>query len=282
MIDDLLYKLARKSLGKGLYAAISRSGFGRARQWVSPATYEAVFAWYRERVGDPRGKIVCELGSGFQYYTAIQFVAAGAERVVLAEPKSRGSSPAEAAERLAQDHAALGATGASLPAAGEVAARVSMLPGLEAVGADLDGQVDILCSHLVLEHVGDLDSVFRHTARLLSPGGRALHRVDCSDHTYHVLGKYPALLGFATRRSLQHLRYSDRLFALVNDPKCWMNRKVLPEFLAAARRNGLAAEYRIAHRVENPRLHRDVLARFGADERDQIGAVDFSLELRRA
>lgn len=276
VIFDFPYKLGRKALGRGLYSALSRSFLGRTMGWERPETYAGIFSYYKERLGDFKGKTVCEVGSGNQYFTAFHFLNAGAARVFLVEPKVRNPQ-----DKIKADLRSFLASQGGTPGLEDAASRVVMLPDLAALGSELDGCMDLICSHLVLEHVSDLDGLFRHTARLLSPQGRAHHRVDLSDHTYHVFAKFPILRDIATRRSLFHLRYSDRVFSLLNDPKCYMNRRLLPEFLRAAEGRGLKAEYRVVNRMENTRVHSDLRARCVGRDGGLLKAVEFSLELRK-
>lgn len=276
MIFDFTYKLGRKTLGAGLYSALSNSPLGRTRKWVRPETYTGIFSYYRDQLGDFNGKTVCEIGSGNQFFTALHFLRAGARRVFLVEPKVL-EPESRLKENLATFVAALGRD----PSLEDAERRIRMLPDIAGLGGDLEGGVDLICSHLVLEHVADLDSLFRHTTRLLAPGGFAHHRVDLSDHTYHVFGKFPVLRDIAARRSLFHLRYSDRAFSMLNDPKCYMNRRLLPEFLGAAERHGLKAEYRVVNRMQDAKVHSDLARRCAGCEPGLLQAVEFSLVLRK-
>ncbi|HLP41193.1 MAG TPA: methyltransferase domain-containing protein, partial [Fibrobacteria bacterium] len=203
-------------------------------------------------------------------------LAAGAKRVVLIEPKLDPSLG-----RLAGDLDAFNAFPGRprdlVPT--EVVGRIIAYRDLDQAPSALDGKVDVACSHLVLEHFENLESFFAHTRRLLAPGGVSHNRVDLSDHTYHVLGKYPFLQRFAASRILHHLRYSDAVFRFVNDPKCYMNRVLLPEYLRLAVAHGFRVENleRVFHdrAVVHPDLHRRYA---GSDPRD-LQVVNFSLDL---
>jgi SAM-dependent methyltransferase len=64
------------------------------------------------------------------------------------------------------------------------------------------GEADLILSHSVLQHVADLDSVYRHCRRWLKPGGWMSHQVDFSAHG--VTGVWNG-----------HLRYGEHLWTLV-------------------------------------------------------------------
>ena len=275
MVLDFAYKLARKSLSPSLYSAVSGSFVGRRKAWATAETYAGIFDYYRRRLGPFDGKVVLELGPGNQLFTARHFIEEGASRVILVEPKWKGF-----------EFAVGGSAGVSGPpgvAENGVPglSRVEAWGDLRLVPAALDRKVDLMCSHLVLEHLADLPSLFEHTARLLAEGGLAHHRVDLTDHTYHVFSKFPLLRRITERRALYHLRYSDSVFGLLNDPKCYMNRRMLPEFLDGARASGLAVSFQVVQKSERARIHPDLAGRCGSADAALLSAKEFILELRR-
>ena len=82
---------------------------------------------------------------------------------------------------------------------------------------DLDepGKYDVVLLSDVLEHVEDLSRLFLRLAELTASDGLSYHFVDLTDHTYHIFSKCGWMRGLAERRQLHHLRYSDKVFALV-------------------------------------------------------------------
>lgn len=48
-----------------------------------------------------------------------------------------------------------------------------------------DGSIDLLFSNSVLEHVLDVESVLAEMARIIRPGGLAVHAIDGYDHRYY-------------------------------------------------------------------------------------------------
>lgn len=276
MPGDILYKLLRKSLPGGFYGAISRSVFGRDKNWKRIGTYSAIFDYYRDKGLDFSGKTVLEVGGGDQLYTSLFFLKAGARKVLLVEPKLELTR-----ERLApalERFTGLVGGGPSLEAA---MAAIHGFKDLSEIPPSLDRQADLILSHLVLEHFHDLDGFFSHVSRLLSESGVSHNRVDLSDHTYHVFGKYPLLREMATKRSLHHLRYPEWVFGLVNDPKCYMNRRLLPEYMELSARHGLRVENLSTRMLSGAKVHADLLARHRDSRPEDFRVVEFSMDLRK-
>lgn len=276
MLLDAAYKLARKSLSQGLYNWVSYDFLKRRETYERLETYRAISRHYRSQGVDARDKRVLEVGCGLQYFTGFGFLEDGAREVLLVEPKLKRDD-----ETIRRQLEAFNAgAGAKLPR--EKAASLRVFGGLDQVPDDLLGTVDLVCSYTVLEHVGDLDGFFRRMAGLLAPGGRAYHLVDLSDHTYQVFARIPGAAWLNEGRGLYHLRYSRRVFGLLNDGKCWMNRVLLPAYLELCARNGLEVEGLETTPYKRVPIHRDVLA--GLDDRDpgKLFITTFSLKLRKA
>jgi len=234
MLEDVAYKLSRKLLPESLYRRASRSFLGRDKAWRRIETYAATFEFYRGQASGYSGRIVAEVGCGNQYFTALMFLADGASQVLLIEPSFEPG-----AAKLAEELRGYNLKSGKSVRIEDVQARIHCYRDLSEVPPEFDARVDLAFSYLVLEHFSDLESFFRHTARLLKAKGSSINFVDLSDHTYHLLAKYGFSRDLAVRRFLYHLRYSDRLFNLLNDPKCYMNRVLLPAYL------DLAGKYRL-------------------------------------
>ena len=235
MLFDIAMKLARKSLSQGFYNKISYDLLGRRRNYERIGTYADIHRHYREHGISFQGKNVVEVGAGLQYFTALFFLADGASQVTLVEPKLIFS-----AEELRRTLAAFNGH-ASRPrplTEAEVRDRIQCFRDLSEVPRSMDGQADLLCSFTVLEHVHDLPGFFSESNRILKPGGCAYHMVDLSDHTYQVFARFRLLSGLNSSRALYHLRYSPGLFGVLNDPKCYMNRVLMPAYLDLAGKNG--------------------------------------------
>jgi ubiquinone/menaquinone biosynthesis C-methylase UbiE len=67
-----------------------------------------------------------------------------------------------------------------------------------------DGQVQLIASRTALEHVPDVDAFFRHAARVLAPGGLAIHLIP-SRYSLFAIGA--RLLPFAPTKALLHRLY---------------------------------------------------------------------------
>src|SRR3546814_12756650 len=66
-----------------------------------------------------------------------------------------------------------------------------------------DGEVDVVFSNSVLEHVPEaaIDPMYREAMRILAPGGIMFHSVNCGDHYAYV---------DRSIHQLHYLKYSDR------------------------------------------------------------------------
>lgn len=47
------------------------------------------------------------------------------------------------------------------------------------------GEIDVVCSNSVYEHLTDLDTITAELARVMKPGGLAVHAIDGYDHRYY-------------------------------------------------------------------------------------------------
>jgi SAM-dependent methyltransferase len=275
MIVDASYKFLRKSLGKGLYRSISRSVLGRARNYETIDTYRNIFRHYTQNGLVFGNKSVLEVGPGNQFLTALYFLSAGAKSVILVDPKISH-------RQLREDLDLFNKAENKHLAEAWVRDRMSCHASLEAIPSATDLSLDIMCSHYVLEHFNDLPGFFRQAARLLKPAGVCYNRVDVTDHTYHVFAKTGLTHWILKRRMLYHLRYSNRLFAKLNDPKCYMNRALLPEYLRLARSHGFTMSGLSTTKDNRVPIHEDLLRDLEIKERDHLYVSSFSLALRKA
>jgi SAM-dependent methyltransferase len=163
----------------------------------------------------------------------------------------------------------------------ETAAGIRFFRDTREVPPAYDGRIDLICSHNVLEHVSDLESFYADNARLLSPTGESCHRVDLSDHTYHLFSKFPRLAALGGRRSLYHLRYSKAAFRILGDSKTYMNRTLLPAHLALIRQAGLRVTE--LQRTPFPKIpiHPDLLRGLPPAPPENLYLTDFFLKLSK-
>lgn len=274
MLDDILFKLARKNLSGRLYRAFSTGPFGRTSKYDAIGSYEAIIRHYQVRGLDFQGKRVLEVGSGNQFYTPFHFLAAGARLVLIAEPMLSW-------DRFERD---LEIFNRQAPVKLDPSRARKGIRSFRTTGempAEWNGQADIICSHNVLEHFEDLAGYFADTRRLLSPEGVAYNKVDLSDHTYHIFAKYPFTQWLLRRRMLHHLRYSQEAFHRLNDPKCYMNRVLLPTYLEMVRNQGLQIRELVTEGRISARVHPDLLAGVGEVRQEHIQISGFGLTVSR-
>lgn len=258
MILDILYKLFRRSLPPGLYKLIRFSRLGRGRSYYTLSTYQAVFRHYLENGVAPRDKTVLELGGGNQFYTAAQFLAAGARRVILVDPVIHHTEQAFRAHAAECEHAMPGTSTRASPTNVQAFSQLSDVP------ATMDGCIDFICSHFVLEHFVDLREYFGNVRRLLTQSGLAYAFVDLSDHTYHVFDSRKVTKWIYRTNPIGHLRYSDGLFRHISDRRVFENRYLLPHYLRLSKDFGLSVRYAVQGTSPGARVHPSVLARSGA------------------
>ncbi len=136
-----------------------------------------------------------------------------------------------------------------------------------------DGEVDVVFSNSVLEHVPPdaIKAMYRESMRILSPGGIMFHSVNCGDHYSYVDRNID---------QLNYLRYSDRAWKLWDNAFLYQNRMRAHEFVE----NALAAGFCIELDTSTTRANRmeqlaamKVDARFSnvSPERLCITSVDF-------
>ena len=98
-----------------------------------------------------------------------------------------------------------------------------------------DGEVDVVFSNSVLEHVPPdaITAMYRESMRILSPGGIMFHSVNCGDHYSYV---------DSSIHQLNYLQYSDRAWKLWNNAFLYQNRMRAHEFVEGAAAAGFAID----------------------------------------
>lgn len=98
-----------------------------------------------------------------------------------------------------------------------------------------DGEVDVVFSNSVLEHVPPeaITAMYRESMRILSPGGIMFHSVNCGDHYSYV---------DSSIHQLNYLQYSDRAWKLWNNAFLYQNRMRAHEFVEGAAALGFSIE----------------------------------------
>ena len=96
--------------------------------------------------------------------------------------------------------------------------------------SDMRGEVSLVLSRAVLEHVHDVEAIFADMRRALEPGGIALHQVDLKSHGLH------------RQNPLDFLTWSPFLWRLMYSEKGVPNRLRRFAFVRAAEKAGLNIE----------------------------------------
>lgn len=253
---DATYKFCRRVIPSWIYDILGRTPLRRTAAFENNQAYDKIFEVYQSSLKTTfKDKVILEIGSGNQIRTAQRFLEAGAHQVILAEPRIEIKEEVSNTRILKYRY-------------------ISELP------ESLVGSIDLIFSHQVLEHIPDLDTFFADLSRLLALGGQSFHRVDLSDHTYHIFDKFSCLHGFVQNHRLRHLEYSNRLFRLLNDPKSPMNRRLFPEYRKLAKRDNLSVSFSNILKAGFAHIHPDILGRIGfPPKNEELSIFAFDMEL---
>jgi SAM-dependent methyltransferase len=278
---DFCYKIARKSIPRFFYELFRSSYFGRRKFWETIDPYRECFLKYQEAAKTGfKNKTVLEVGSGDQIFTALFFLNQGCRRVILVDPKIEIINNSE---RLAS---CISVFKTEYPkfslSASDVKARVLAEKDLRNIADNFNNRMDFIFSHQVLEHFQDLDGFYSNVRRLLAKDGICVNRVDLSDHTYHIFSRFKFLHSLEHCGRLRHLKYSDKTFAFLNDPKCYMNRKPLPLYCQKAKAYNLKC--RITEKVlfdRKVKVHKDVVKKLDAFDKEDLNVLQFWMVLEK-
>lgn len=135
------------------------------------------------------------------------------------------------------------------------------------------GSVDAVFSNSVLEHVPPdvIDKLFAEALRILVPGGRMFHSVDCGDHYSYV---------DRSINQLHYLQFSDEAWQWWNNKFLYQNRLRAVDYIEKAKQAGFTIELDTS-KVREERLEQlksiPVAPKFAHYTRDQLAitTVDF-------
>jgi SAM-dependent methyltransferase len=272
MILDFSYKLFRKLLPSRFYSYLRSSKIGREQQYFSLKTYEDIYNYYKINGLNVENKIICDLGSGLQYFTAFLMLNDGAEKVILIDPVFAKSSTVILKKHLEifRKHIT--------PLRDISIDRIEQYHDLKNLDENWNNKIDFICSYNVLEHFNSLESFFIETRRLLKPCGLSINRVDLSDHTYHIFSKYPFISKYLTGKELDYFRYSKKVFNLINDDKCYMNRVPIQVYLNYSKEYDLKVkELKTVNVQKEIKPHKNILEKFNLEYSDLFKVRDFMI-----
>ncbi|MBV9123434.1 MAG: methyltransferase domain-containing protein [Planctomycetes bacterium] len=222
------------------------------------------FAFYQTRallplVGSLQGKHLLEIGPGDTLVSGLAFLAAGAASYTAVDrfPGDYQGPVAKSWYREVQQ--AWPRVFPELPWPADLQAeqfpegypdRVQWWP-IPVEEVRTERRFDVICSFLVAELVSDIQGFAALNARLLAPGGLAVHRIDLGPHG--CWDTYPDPLTF--------LRFLDWLWDLMGSNRGTPNRRRHHEYQAAFEAAGLQVEVPELERVPPDRVQFDRLAR---------------------
>jgi SAM-dependent methyltransferase len=228
--------LARLPISYRLWREIGLFRHGEAPSAVAPrlAVYAHHTAVFQARTGR-RARQVVEIGPGDSLATAVLAHAEGAQALLVdaADHATRDMRHYRAVARAAgaAETARLVETARGRDAMLDRLRARYETGGVAALSAYPDGQVDLLFSNAVVEHLPltAVPGFFAATARLLSPGGIASHGIDLHDH----LGG-----------GLNHWRFAPRRWesAAFRRGGFYTNRLPFSAYVEMARSAGLAVD----------------------------------------
>jgi SAM-dependent methyltransferase len=190
---------------------------------------------------DLEGLSVLELGTGDSYGVALKFIQHGARRVVCTDRfRSRRSAIRETQiyrrmlDTIRSDREKSRFLEALEFTDSGFRLNQSRIEHVIAPAESLDQrlrgqQFDLILSRATLEHVYDLDSVFRSTTALLRPGGRMVHEVDFRNHGL-----------FDAHGPVYFLRFSDAVWRMASSHRSFPNRRRKSDFTRLTSKFGLS------------------------------------------
>ena len=181
---------------------------------------------------DLNGKSVCEIGPGDCLASAAFFVGKGASHVDLVEfqPPALNAKQWEVLTALKNMGFPVSLEVISNNGAVTLNDRLISYHKHHMEHYSAESKQDLLFSHHVMEHVEDLDAVFKSAWRALRPGGRMFHVVDLGGHGQFEDPIPP--LDFQT--------YPDWLFELMYPVNYRNTRRFLEEYRRAAAAAGFS------------------------------------------
>lgn len=281
---DIGLKLGRKLLPSNMYTAL-QTFIGRKTRVFDQAYFKGIMMKY-ERTIDFKGKTVVEFGAGNEIATAVLMILSGAARVYLVDKvnvyTSHGSSfSPRYIEALLKAHC--NRCEVDLDPI-QIGSQITFMDSFfcdEVLPLIPNNTVDCVVSHTVLEHVENLEAIFRTARKILKLGGQFCGIVDLSDHTYHFLYRYKFLHKYIPYYRFKHLEYSDQTWALLNDSaRLRMNRILVPDYRDTIMRCGFEInDIQLFRESQEYRFqpHRDVLGSHTSTENDIDRVSGFTL-----
>ncbi|MBU4332068.1 class I SAM-dependent methyltransferase [Patescibacteria group bacterium] len=200
----------------------------------SAKSFVAIAEQYVNALSVPN-KTVIEVGAGNQLYTALYLIYSGAKKVIVIEPcidknaTKQLTQYAVEIEKLFPDKIVKEELFGKIKIYKKGADEKNLL-------SDYNGKIDTIFSHTTLEHIPDLNQIFKNFNQWLKNSGTMYHVVDFVDHLYYPFSSLP-LLKFLFNNKFRHLQYSPKTWKRVNDQKtCFMNRKLLPHYRKLAQK----------------------------------------------
>ena len=232
---------------------------------------------------DLAGKTVLEIGPGDNLGVAMEFLAAGAARVIAVEKFRPTRDPAQERQiylTLRERHTA--SERARLDDAVDLSSEIRLNPerlccltglGIEDTGSTVAaGSIDLLISRAVLMEFPDSELAFRSMDRLLRPGGRSFHKI-APLHDYQMFranGYHP----------LEFLTVPDALYQPMVSDSGKPNRRLLSYYRDVMRRMNYRAEFHVVRVLGSTRKYPPATWTDGIDEETRRQAAGMIATIR--
>jgi SAM-dependent methyltransferase len=190
-----------------------------------------VFERHYSAAGRPTSGAALEIGPGGNLAVALQFLAAGLERVTCIDTTGYVRDTEDLNRELVGDRV-------------DLLARIDYrVPDAIETTSMPSATFDVVYSHATLEHVRSPEQTARQIARLLKPNGVTTHQVDLRDHR-----------DFSKPHDF--LRYSNRVWELAFSNHSYVNRWRASDWRRVFEDHGLEVEIEATESVPLPDMAR--------------------------
>ena len=208
------------------------------------ATYRDYVFYGNLSSAEIAGKRILEVGAGDNFGVALEFLAAGAGKVVtldkfVSERNSEHNAAVYAGIRERLGGSEVRNFDRAVDLAGGVRFNAERLQTIEGVGTEEadrispPGTFSLIVSRAVLEEIYEIDRAFEAMDRLLAPGGRMLHKIDLRDYgMFSNHGMHP----------LEFLTIPEAVYALMASHSGQPNRRRIDHYRDKLRQLGYSGD----------------------------------------
>lgn len=276
MIFDLIWNLSRKSLTPNIYERFRASTLGRKKNHNTFEAYKRIYQYYSLDGLEFKNKSILELGPGNQFYTAFLFLSSGASSVYLVDPVFNEDS------RNLLESQLIEFTNSTDIVLNDPFSKILIYNQMSSIRQNVNGQIDLICSHNVLEHYPKLKDFLFNSSRLLKRQGLCFSLVDLTNHAYHVFEDKKFTKWLFEKNRLNHYRYSDKVYSFITDSRIWVNRKLYPEYKILVNEFNFSIEYVKSNMFKKVRLHENIIGKISSYPENELYLLNFAFLLSKS